>query len=575
MRCFCAVLLSCTPLGAQQQIIHVRKKFHNDSRLKVTSRDYIQPPGTAFPNLTYQGGAVIAHASFWMVYWGPYWTSGLGLAQRTHFTSFVQSVAPSSGFVGLFAEYQAPGNPILAGSMAGEILIPSGPGTTINDNAIQGQIGSWITSNVLPVPDTNTVYVILPPAGTDVTIGTDSACSSFFGYHYAGYTPSGTFGRYRYIVLPYQNCGADIAIDSPVTVSGMTDTLGHEMAESESDPDFGYLNTTAWYDSALGDDGEIADICADTSATVGYLNFWMQKIWSDAAGTCIGPVTGNPSIHLTISVAAPSSPGRTEPSGAANILAGFPAAFTISTDSVMPVSLSVSALPSGVAYNLSQSTVSAASSATMQISTNASPGASDNATVTATLNSQQAQFQFQVVPWQQVSTVNVTQTSFVYTSSVNGYAGTLTLQNTGTQPIGPTLLLGYHGLDTSITPSTMGTGTAKSKNELGPSGDYVAQFPDGMLAPGSSVSTNVIFSNPFNLAINFTPQIFQIQSGSVCDPSGVGFTNVADVQLIINEALGASQASDDLNADGVVNIVDVQIVVNSDLNLGCSSTPPG
>jgi hypothetical protein len=121
----------------------------------------------------------------------------------------------------------------------------------------------------------------------------------------------------------------------------------------------------------------------------------------------------------------------------------------------------------------------------------------------------------------------------------------------------------------------MGVGTATLENGVGPSGDFVAQFPDGMLAPGNSVSTNVVFSNPFSVPITFTPQIFQIQSGTVCDPSGVGFTNVVDVQLIVNEALGTSQAGNDLNGDGVVNVVDVQIVVNSALNLGCSSTLAG
>ena len=46
----------------------------------------------------------------------------------------------------------------------------SGPsGTSVDDTAIQSQIGTWITSSVLPVPDANTVYVILPPAGVDVT----------------------------------------------------------------------------------------------------------------------------------------------------------------------------------------------------------------------------------------------------------------------------------------------------------------------------------------------------------------------------------------------------------------------
>jgi len=566
---FLAVLSICA-FGAQPQGLRARKKIH-DIRLSEKRHDFIQPFGTSFPDLIYQGGALVAHASYSMVYWGPYWTSGIGLSQRRHFTSFVQTVAPSAGFANQFAEYQEPGNPILAGRFASEILIATGPGTSISDDAIQNQISAWIASQVLPVPDANTVYVILPPAGTDVTAaGLGSACSSFFGYHYSAPSPSSTFGRYRYIVLPYQNCGADLAVDSPVTVNGMTDTLGHEMSEVETDPDVGYLST-GWYDNTLG---EVADICSDTSATVGYLNFWMQKVWSDAASTCIGPVSVSSSIHLTISALPDAIPGNAEPSGAANVLPGYPTTFTVSTDSPTPVSLTVSGLPSGVTYNLSDSTVTATSPATLQISTNANPGSSSMATVTATLNSQQAQFQFLVVPWQQVSAVNVTKAGFVYNSSLQAYAGTITLENTGTQPIGPTLLLGYHSMDGSIVPYSV-VGTAQSKNQVGPNGDYVVQFPDGMLTPGNSVSANVAFDNPSNLTITFTPQVFQIQSGSVCDLSGDGVLSAADVQLVINEALGTTQASNDLNNDGSVNVVDVQIVMNAALGLSCSSTPAG
>ena len=47
-------------------------------------------------------------------------------------------------------------------------------------------------------------------------------------------------------------------------------------------------------------------------------------------------------------------------------------------------------------------------------------------------------------------------------------------------------------------------------------------------------------------------------------------TSVSDAQRVINEALGAAAAVDDLNSDSVVNVVDVQIVVNAVLHLGCS-----
>jgi probable HAF family extracellular repeat protein len=59
-------------------------------------------------------------------------------------------------------------------------------------------------------------------------------------------------------------------------------------------------------------------------------------------------------------------------------------------------------------------------------------------------------------------------------------------------------------------------------------------------------------------------------SAGVCDVNGSGATNVADVQLMINEALGKSPAANDLNFDGVVNITDVQVVINAALGLGCT-----
>jgi len=45
--------------------------------------------------------------------------------------------------------------------------------------------------------------------------------------------------------------------------------------------------------------------------------------------------------------------------------------------------------------------------------------------------------------------------------------------------------------------------------------------------------------------------------------------SLADVQLIINQALGLATAANDVNGDGVVNVVDIQIEVNATLGLGC------
>jgi sugar lactone lactonase YvrE len=59
-------------------------------------------------------------------------------------------------------------------------------------------------------------------------------------------------------------------------------------------------------------------------------------------------------------------------------------------------------------------------------------------------------------------------------------------------------------------------------------------------------------------------------SGFTCDLNGDESVSVADVQIIINEALGVIPAVHDLNHDGLVNVVDVQKEINAALGLGCT-----
>jgi RHS repeat-associated protein len=77
------------------------------------------------------------------------------------------------------------------------------------------------------------------------------------------------------------------------------------------------------------------------------------------------------------------------------------------------------------------------------------------------------------------------------------------------------------------------------------------------------------------LLLGTASAVFGLDPGtfSKCDVNLDGTTNVADVQSIINGALGKGLAANDLNGDGVVSVVDVQIVINAALNLGC--TTPG
>jgi hypothetical protein len=59
-------------------------------------------------------------------------------------------------------------------------------------------------------------------------------------------------------------------------------------------------------------------------------------------------------------------------------------------------------------------------------------------------------------------------------------------------------------------------------------------------------------------------------SSNPCDLQLNGNINAADVQLIVNQALGLTHAVNDLNGDGAVNVVDVQVEIDAALGFGCA-----
>ena len=116
--------------------------------------------------------------------------------------------------------------------------------------------------------------------------------------------------------------------------------------------------------------------------------------------------------------------------------------------------------------------------------------------------------------------------------------------------------------------------------------------------PSASCSTNAVLNPGFNypsititLAVPYNSPAASANDVSVSgggsakaiaiDPTPIlnactvtqdNTTTVADVQMIINEALGVASSSNDLNGDGVINVVDLQIVVNSAMGQGCSAS---
>jgi uncharacterized protein (TIGR03437 family) len=116
-----------------------------------------------------------------------------------------------------------------------------------------------------------------------------------------------------------------------------------------------------------------------------------------------------------------------------------------------------------------------------------------------------------------------------------------------------------------VTPASGGYYAAGSAVDLAATADSGYTFTNwsGAVSSSNSASTTLVMSGPESVTATFS---------SDCDILQEGVTNVADVQSMINEALGLTAPANDLNGDGVVNALDIQIVINASLNLGCSAT---
>jgi hypothetical protein len=111
---------------------------------------------------------------------------------------------------------------------------------------------------------------------------------------------------------------------------------------------------------------------------------------------------------------------------------------------------------------------------------------------------------------------------------------------------------GLNNAGTSCSGSTYDT----TANYLKAGRDYILNTPK----PGYVKYT---YPHPLRGGAVVTPP------PSACDVNSDGTTNVSDVQLIVNQAIGVATCSADINKDGSCNVIDVQRVVNAALGGQC------
>ncbi|MBV8202842.1 MAG: hypothetical protein JOZ15_19675 [Acidobacteria bacterium] len=227
------------------------------------------------PQLTYNGGPLLANVEVFTVFWGSAWSQSPQLDLANQINDFFTFIVTSPLIDQLTAEYQVPAFPIGQGSFVGTFTITDNdPGAQVADADIQNLLQQEIGTN-LPNPDANSLYFVFTPPGVTVSLGTDLSCQVFCGYHDA------INGSIFYAVVPSPDCQGCLT-PSGATLDAVTVISSHELCEAITDA----IPGQGWYYFAdQQNQGEIGDLCVGQLKQVGP--YTVQAEYSNAAGGCV------------------------------------------------------------------------------------------------------------------------------------------------------------------------------------------------------------------------------------------------------------------------------------------------
>jgi uncharacterized repeat protein (TIGR01451 family) len=169
----------------------------------------------------------------------------------------------------------------------------------------------------------------------------------------------------------------------------------------------------------------------------------------------------------------------------------------------------------------------------------------------------------------------------VEAGSAIGY--TLAVTYSGTQPASSASLSdplpAGSGIGWSISPAYSGPGSCSiaggtlncNLGTLAPAAKATVHVTSATTSASCGQYLNNASVTATNAASALASATTSVQCGSsACAVTGDQLTSVADVQRMINEALGVAAAKNDLDGDGVINLADIEIVINSALGRGCT-----
>ncbi|HXA83734.1 MAG TPA: hypothetical protein VNZ47_01585 [Candidatus Dormibacteraeota bacterium] len=473
-------------------------------------------------HLSYFGGPIISNVQVVQVLYG----SGSYNSQVAGSTSptmgnFFGDIT-STGLISLMQQYntnisggtgQVFGNGTFGGLF--QIVPAAGNnGSTITDTQIQSELLAQINGGHLPAPvldalgNPNTLYMIYFPPGKTISQGGSNSCQAggFCAYHG---TTSSTLGGHNvlYGVMPDMQAGSGCSTGCGTsTVFGnYTSVTSHELVEAMTDADVGIATVIgaplAWYDQT---NGEIGDICNGQQATyvANGTSYVIQLEFSNAANNCVTfPAVSGPNYTLS---ASPSSLTVTQGSSGSSTITVTPSGgFTGS------VSLSTSALPSGVTASFGTNPTTGSSVVTFTASSTATTGTSSvtitgvsgtlshTTSISLTVNATATpNFSLSASPSSLTVKQGTSGSSTITVTPSGGFTGSVTLSNSAL-PSGVTAVFGTN----PTTSSSTLTFTASSTATTGTSSITVTGT-SGTLTHTTSISLTISSASATQLIVN-------------------------------------------------------------------------
>jgi hypothetical protein len=468
-------------------------------------------PGFSAPagaHLSYFNGPIISNVQVVQVLYGSgsYNSQVAGTTMPSMGQFYGDILGSNSGLISLLTQYNTNisggTNQIFGfGTFAGlfQIVPAAGNnGSTITDVQIQSELLSQITAGHLPAPtndaagNPNTLYMIFFPPGKTISQGGSNSCQAggFCAYH--GTTSSLFGGKHvLYGVMPDMQAGSGCATGcgGSTTFGNYTSVTSHELVEAMTDAFIGIATTfgppLAWYDRT--NNGEIGDLC---NAQQGSYNangtpYTIQLEFSNAANDCVLPpgfsLAASPSSLTVVQGSSGSSTIAVTPTG------GFTGAVTLSN----------SALPSGVTASYSTNPATSTSSVTFTASSTATTG---------------------------TSTITITGTSgaLIRTTTINLTINVPPNFTLAASPTSLTVVQGSNGSSTlTVTPSGGFTGAVTLSNSALPSGVTAT------ISPNPTTSSSTITFTASSAATTGTSTI------TITGTSGA-LTHTTTISLTIN-----------------------------------------